>query len=206
MRLQSNNILIRLGASFLVVGAILLITPPALAAGARANYLEVASWETGYQAQYTVANDGPGSFATWTITFDLPTSNTISSSWDSVLSRSGQHLVFNNAAWNGDLQPGTFTTFGFVVMGTTRPVNCTINGGPCETFPAFTNTLRRGRSDEIASSLAARDVRLEDGGVTSSQDRAIAEFIVPRSRRSSARSRRGQRVSSRRRSRVRSHR
>src|SRR5678816_2205358 len=109
MQLPWSHMSIRLAIPSVLVGSSLLITHPAFAAGPRADYVEIASWETGYQAQYTVANDGPGTFSRWTVTFDLPTSNTISSSWDSVLTRSGQHLVFNNAAWNGDLPPGAST-------------------------------------------------------------------------------------------------
>ena len=144
MQLRSSHMSIRLVTSSVFVGVTLIIAHPAFAAGARADYVEIASWDTGYQAQYTVANDGPGTISKWTVSFDLPTSNTISSSWDSVLTRSGQHLVFNNAAWNGDLPPGASTSFGFVVVGLTRPTNCTINGGPCDTLPALTERPARG--------------------------------------------------------------
>src|SRR5262245_11910393 len=122
---------IRLVVSCLFVGATLLIAHPAFAFGPRADYVEIASWDTGYQAQYTVANDGPGTMSQWTVAFDLPTNVTISSSWDSVMTRSGTHLVFTNATWNGDVPVGTSTSFGFVVVGLTRPTSCTINGGPC---------------------------------------------------------------------------
>ena len=127
--------------SLVVAGAILLFAGPAFAFGMRANYVEVAAWDTGYQAQYTIANDGPGSVSQWTVAFDLPASDTISSSWDSVLVRSGQHLVFTSASWNGALAPGQSTSFGFVVVGVTRPANCTINGGPCNTLPALSLRL-----------------------------------------------------------------
>ncbi len=123
--------------SLAVAGAILLFAGPAFAFGMRADYVEVAAWDTGYQAQYTIANDGPGSVSKWSVAFDLPTNATISSNWDSVLVRSGQHLVFTSAAWNSALVPGQATSFGFVVVGTARPANCTINGGPCNTLPAL---------------------------------------------------------------------
>ncbi|HEX3761575.1 MAG TPA: cellulose binding domain-containing protein [Kofleriaceae bacterium] len=141
MSRHSSHASIRLVASWLFVGATLLIAHPAFAAGPRADYVEIASWDTGYQAQYTVANDGPGTISAWTVAFDLPANNTISSSWDSALTRSGTHLVFTNATWNGDLPPGAQTSFGFVVAGLTRPTNCRINGGPCDTLPALTERL-----------------------------------------------------------------
>lgn len=120
----------------LVAGAILLIAHPALAS-ARANYIEIASWETGYQAEYLITNDGPGDVPIWRVVFDLPAGSTISSSWDSVRSGSGQHLIFDNAHWNGGLPPGAHTSFGFVVVGTGRPVSCSVNGGPCDRLPPF---------------------------------------------------------------------
>lgn len=137
MPLPSVHNVFKLGASLIVAGAILLGAGPAFAIGARANYVEVASWETGYQAQYTITNDGPGDITHWRVIFDLPGGSSPSSSWDSVRSGSAQHLIFDNAAWNGALAPGSSTTFGFVVVGLGRPVGCTINGGPCDTLPPF---------------------------------------------------------------------
>ena len=134
MRIQPGRPSLTSGVSWLVVGALLLIAHPAFA-GDRANYVEIAAWDTGYQAEYTITNDGPGALTTWVISFDLPAGSSISSSWDSVRAGAGQHLVFNNASWNGSLAPGERTTFGFVVVGTGRPVSCKINGGPCDTFP-----------------------------------------------------------------------
>ena len=69
--MRSLHAVFRLGASLLVAGALLAVAHPALA-GARANYVEVASWESGYQAQYTITNDGPGDITHWRVIFDLP--------------------------------------------------------------------------------------------------------------------------------------
>jgi hypothetical protein len=141
MQLHARYSLLKWAAAWLGAGAVLLTTHPA-SATVRANYVETAAWETGYQAQYTITNDGPGDVSTWTVAFDLPTNNTVSSSWDSVATRSAQHLVFKNAAWNGTLAVGTATSFGFVVIGTTRPASCTINGGPCDRLPPLAEAIR----------------------------------------------------------------
>lgn len=137
MPLPSVHNVFKLLSSLVVSGAVLLVAGPALALGARANYVEVAAWETGYQAQYTITNDGPGDVTHWRVIFDLPAGSSPSSTWDSVRSGSGQHLIFDNAAWNGTLAPGASTSFGFVVVGLGRPVGCTVNGGPCDTLPPF---------------------------------------------------------------------
>jgi len=133
MRPQSYRALLKAGGSLLVASSILLVAQPAFA-GDRANYVEVAAWDTGYQAQYTITNDGPGTLTTWTVAFDLPPGSAISSSWDSVRSGGTPHLSFRNANWNGELPPGGSTTFGFVVVGLGRPARCTINGTPCNTL------------------------------------------------------------------------
>jgi hypothetical protein len=142
MRSPSRHTLLGSGISLLVAGAILLIADPALA-GVRANYVETAAWDTGYQAEYTITNDGPGTITRWRVIFDLPSGSSPSSSWDSVRSGSTQHLIFDNAAWNGELAPGSHTTFGFVVVGLARPVSCTINGGPCDTLAPQAAAPRR---------------------------------------------------------------
>src|SRR5215510_6725858 len=161
MPLPSAHNVFKLSASVVVAGAILLVAGPAFAIGARANYVEVASWETGYQAQYTITNDGPGDITHWRVIFDLPAGSSPSSTWDSVRSGSGQHLIFDNAAWNGTLAPGASTSFGFVIVGLGRPVNCTINGGPCDTLPPFAMAPRRdplrSAGVTVVASLAGSD-------------------------------------------------
>jgi hypothetical protein len=172
MPLPSVHNVFKLGSSLIVAGAILLGADPASALGARANYVEIASWETGYQAQYTITNDGPGNVTHWRVVFDLPGGSSPSSSWDSVRSGSAQHLVFDNAAWNGSLAPGSSTTFGFVVVGLGRPVGCTVNGGPCDTFPPFAMApardvrpgLARDRSAVALMELAPFDVNATPSG------------------------------------------
>jgi hypothetical protein len=152
MPLPSVHNVFKMSISLVIGGAVLLGAAPAFAIGARANYVEVASWETGYQAQYTITNDGPGDVTRWRVIFDLPAGSSPSSTWDSVRSGSGQHLIFDNAAWNGTLAPGASTSFGFVVVGLGRPVGCTVNGGPCDTLPPFAMAPHRGPSIAIIES------------------------------------------------------
>lgn len=178
MPLPSVHHVFKLGASFVVAGAILLVAGPALALGARANYVEVASWETGYQAQYTITNDGPGDITHWRVIFDLPAGSSPSSTWDSVRSGSGQHLIFDNAAWNGALAPGSSTSFGFVVGGLGRPVGCTINGGPCDTLAPLAmapNHGVRGGLVHRAPALAVMEFAPFDVNATPSGQRRAHE-------------------------------
>jgi len=153
MQLQPHRIMSKTGGSLLVASAILLLTRPAIA-GDRANYVEVAAWDTGYQAQYTITNDGPGTLTTWTVAFDLPSGSTISSSWDSVHAGSAPHPIFNNATWNGELPPGGSTSFGFVVVGLGRPAGCTINGTPCDTLAPLQPAIPAIRNDSLFGGIA----------------------------------------------------
>lgn len=164
MRPQIHRIVFRVAISLLVFGAISLTGHSAFAAG-RANYVEVAAWDTGYQAEYRITNDGPGDLTAWTVVFDLPTNNGISSSWDSVLARSGTRLVFRNAAWNGSLRPGESTSFGFVVVGLARPTNCTINGGPCDTFAPLANAAPHRRPAPAPQPSSERRIAAVTGAV-----------------------------------------
>ena len=190
MPLPSVHRVFKLGASFVVAGAILLVAGPALALGARANYVEVSSWETGYQAQYTITNDGPGDITHWRVIFDLPAGSSPSSTWDSVRSGSAQHLIFDNAAWNGALAPGASTSFGFVVSGLGRPVSCTINGGPCDTLAPFAmapdHNVRGGsvhRGSAVAfMELAPLDVNATPAGQCRAHEPAPVRRVARRAR------------------------
>jgi hypothetical protein len=142
MRPHQDHISLRVVVAVLAVGVLSLMAHPA-SASVRANYVETAAWETGYQAEYRITNDGPGDVSSWTVVFDLPTNNQISSSWDSAFTRAAQRLIFRNASWNGSLAPGASTSFGFVVVGVTRPANCTVNGGPCDTLAPLARAPHR---------------------------------------------------------------
>ena len=188
MPLPSVHQVFKLLSSLAVSGAILLVAGPAFALGARANYVEVAAWETGYQAQYTITNDGPGDVTHWRVIFDLPAGSSPSSTWDSVRSGSGQHLIFDNAAWNGTLAPGSSTSFGFVVVGLGRPVGCTVNGGPCDTLPPFALAPTRDvRSEwELAGGMEAVGLRCAVNGAPPGR-REGREAAVRRAARRAAR-------------------
>ncbi len=112
-----------------LVAATVLAAPPASAA--TAAFVRVSSWDTGYEAKFTVTNDSSASISSWNVQFDLPSGSTLGTFWDALLTASGQHVTAVNQSWNGTLAPGASTTFGFIVSGTGDPTNCTVNGGPC---------------------------------------------------------------------------
>ncbi|MGN9809463.1 cellulose binding domain-containing protein [Micromonospora sp. BQ11] len=116
------------------LGAAALVFAPAANAAApdlTARFVKTSTWNGGYGADYLITNRGDAASTSWTVEFDLPSGTTITNSWSSVRTQSGQHYRFTNASHNGDIAPGATEDFGFNVSGTGTPLNCTVNGRPC---------------------------------------------------------------------------
>ncbi|MEU1245659.1 cellulase family glycosylhydrolase [Micromonospora arida] len=120
-------------AGLLAGGVALVAATPASAA--TAVFSVTNNWGNGYQGQVTVTNDTSAPITSWRVEFDLPSSSTISQSWNAQQTTSGSHYTFANVSWNGTLAAGASTSFGFLVNGTGTPVNCTVNGASCAGGP-----------------------------------------------------------------------
>jgi len=119
-------------AALLTVGGLTAVVQPAQAAGSLvANFGLDGEWSGNYQAHYTVVNGTAATLSNWKVEFDLTADTTISSFWDAVITRSGNHITATNASYNGQLNAGASVTFGFIAAGSTKPANCRINGGLC---------------------------------------------------------------------------
>ncbi|MEU8159596.1 cellulase family glycosylhydrolase [Micromonospora parva] len=120
-------------AGLLAGGAAVVAATPASAA--TAVFSVTNNWGNGYQGQVTVTNDTSAPISSWRVEFDLPSSSTITQSWNAQQTTSGSHYTFANVSWNGNLAAGASTSFGFLVNGTGTPVNCTVNGAGCAGGP-----------------------------------------------------------------------
>ncbi|MEU1242437.1 cellulase family glycosylhydrolase [Micromonospora parva] len=120
-------------AGLLAGGAAAVAATPASAA--TAVFSVTNNWGNGYQGQVTVTNDTSAPISSWRVEFDLPSSSTITQSWNAQQTTSGSHYTFANVSWNGNLAAGASTSFGFLVNGTGTPVNCTVNGAGCAGGP-----------------------------------------------------------------------
>ncbi|SEL14742.1 cellulose binding domain-containing protein [Streptacidiphilus jiangxiensis] len=117
---------------------------PAQAAGGLtgliANYAVTSSWSSGFEASYTITNNTNATVNTWSLSFDLPAGENVTSAWNGTLTSSGSHFTITAPSWAGPLAPGaTAAVVGFDVStgGTpTAPANCTINNAPCAGLPA----------------------------------------------------------------------
>src|SRR6185312_13770669 len=79
---QSVRAILVLTVAAATSGAAILIAQPAYAAGVTATFTKTSSWETGFEAKYTITNGGPSTISSWTVAFDLPAGMSISASWD----------------------------------------------------------------------------------------------------------------------------
>ena len=117
-----------------------------VAGGHTATFAKTSDWGSGFQAEYTITNSSGSAMHGWTVSFDLPAGETVSSLWNATMTVAGQHVTVTNPAWAADVAPGTSTTFGFVadVAGGTgsgggstpaAPTGCRLNGAPCDGGP-----------------------------------------------------------------------
>jgi cellulase/cellobiase CelA1 len=73
-------------------------------------------WQSGYVIEPArVTNAGSSTINSWTVTFTLPAGHAVTGSWNAALSVNGQTVTARNASYNGTLNAGGSTTFGFQV-------------------------------------------------------------------------------------------
>ncbi|MCX5116118.1 cellulase family glycosylhydrolase [Micromonospora sp. NBC_00362] len=132
--MRTLRLVTTLAVASLLAGAVAAVaaTP---ASAATAVFSVTNNWGNGYQGQVTVTNDTSAPITSWRVEFDLPSSSTVSQSWNAQQTTSGSHYTFANVSWNGTLAAGASTSFGFLVNGTGTPVNCTVNGASCAGGP-----------------------------------------------------------------------
>jgi hypothetical protein len=111
--------------------AVVLTAVSAYAAANTATFAKTSDWGSGYQAQFTVNNNGSSAINGWTVAFDLPSGSSVGTYWDALLTQSGSHYTFKNRDYNASVAAGASVTFGFVVSGSGTPTGCTLNGAAC---------------------------------------------------------------------------
>ena len=103
------------------------VTPPVAppASGALSAQAVVdASWENGYCVKLNVTNGTTQKATGIRVSFRLPASATVASSWNGDYSRSGDLITVVPAGWARDLDAGkSMEASGFCTSGTTRPTD-----------------------------------------------------------------------------------
>jgi hypothetical protein len=125
----------------LVCIPLVALAAPAAAAGPTAAFTKSQDWGTGFEGKYTINNAGTSTLTSWRVEFDLPATEQLTSLWDGVLTRTGNHYTVVNS-WNGNVPPGGTASFGFVGAYSgafAAPANCRLNGGSCDGGPVDTS-------------------------------------------------------------------
>ncbi|MBO3735972.1 beta-1,3-glucanase family protein [Actinoplanes flavus] len=116
------------------------IALPASAAAPTATLRTVSDWGSGWQDEVTIANTGASAMTSWKVEFDLPAGSSVGSFWETDMTASGTHRTFTSRSWNGSVPVGASVTFGFVGTGP-QPVNCKLNGVPCNGVATTPTTI-----------------------------------------------------------------
>ncbi len=157
-------------ALFVAIGTVitaLAVVPASGATGVTASFSQSSDWGTGYEGKYTISNGSASALSSWTVEFDLPSGQSISSLWDGDHTVDGQHVTVRNLGWNGTVAPGQQVSFGFVVNTSgdaAPPTNCLVNGEPCGggTPPPPTSTTTTTTSPTTTTTAPPPDT----GGAT----------------------------------------
>lgn len=134
----------------------------ALAGDASADPLSVtfrqsSVWNGGYVGTYTLKNTGTAAVNGWTLEFDLPAGDSITSLWNGVYTVSGNHYTVHDDGWNHTMNAGQSTDFGFSVQGSgENPINCTVNSRTCGAMspPPSATTTTSTRQPPTSTSVA----------------------------------------------------
>jgi hypothetical protein len=136
-----------IAAAVVLIGASSSLTAPAADAaggltGLIATYTTTQSWSGGFEGDYSITNHTNATVTSWTLAFDLPAGETVTSAWNGTLASSGNHYTITMPSWASPLAPGaTADPVGFDVSSSgsnTPPANCAINNAPCEGVPPDT--------------------------------------------------------------------
>ncbi|GAA1004232.1 hypothetical protein Aple_082290 [Acrocarpospora pleiomorpha] len=71
------------------------------------------TWSNGYVIQPVTVTAGGAPITSWTVTFTLPAGHTVTGSWNTALTVSGQTVTAKNVGHNGNLPAGGSGNFGF---------------------------------------------------------------------------------------------
>ena len=110
--------------------------------GLIATYSSPQNWGSGFEGDYSITNETNATVDSWTMTFELPAAESVTSAWNGVLTQAGTQYTITSPSWASPLAPGaTAPTVGFDVSTTgaaTAPSDCLIDNEPCAGTPADT--------------------------------------------------------------------
>ncbi|UQU67815.1 cellulose binding domain-containing protein [Couchioplanes caeruleus] len=108
-------------------------SPPPAGSGPRVAYT-MSTWSSGFTATVSITNTGTSAVNGWTLSFTLPSGQSITSGWNATYSPASGQVNARNADYNGTLAPGATVEIGFQAThtgNTAEPAAFTLNGIPC---------------------------------------------------------------------------
>jgi hypothetical protein len=121
-----STVLAAAGISFVATSA-------QAASGCRVDYSVTNEWTGGFGANVSVTNLG-APVTSWQLSWAFTGGQTITQLWSGTYTQSGAQVTVSNASYNGSLDTGASTNFGFNgAYGSTNPVpaSFTLNGTTC---------------------------------------------------------------------------
>ncbi len=82
--------------------------------GCTVAYQVTNDFVTGFQANVTITNKGTIAYKGWAVAWTFANGQKISNGWNGVFQQSGSAVTVSNASYNGSVQPGASTSFGFM--------------------------------------------------------------------------------------------
>ncbi|MEM1401905.1 MAG: cellulose binding domain-containing protein [Pseudomonadota bacterium] len=114
-----------------------IVVSDATPASAACSYEIKNGWNSGFTAEVVIKNNGTSAINGWSVNLTYPDGSQISGTWNSTYSGSNPYVI-ENASYNGKIEPGQSTSFGFNAQ---RPHEGAPNvspelGGICSTSAA----------------------------------------------------------------------
>lgn len=107
---------------------------PSGGAGSSRVAYTMSTWNNGFTASISITNTGTSTINGWTLSFTLPSGQSITSGWNATYSPSSGQVSARNVSYNGTLAPGATIDIGFQAThtgNTAEPTAFTLNGVPC---------------------------------------------------------------------------
>jgi hypothetical protein len=127
------RLLPRIAVAGILGAATILIAAPAHASAG--HFIKSAQWSGGYVGEFTIHNHTGSPMNGWVVQFCLPPGTRIHNGWNVQFTQIGDCYTFRSFAWNSGLPAGGAASFGFIASGSGDPINCRVNGEPCDGLP-----------------------------------------------------------------------
>jgi endo-1,4-beta-xylanase len=98
------------------------------------DYVKSSEWPGGFTANVTITNSGTSAINGWTLGFTFPGDQKITNAWGATTTQTGAAVTATNVAYDGSINPGGTTSFGFqgtYTSNDTSPSSFTLNGATC---------------------------------------------------------------------------